>query len=133
MAMTKTCVRPAVLALVLAAGCGKSDMPQTYPVTGTVKFTDGQPLPGGSVHFKLPSDDTLTVNGEVKEDGTFTLFTIKGNTKVPGAPEGSYQVTVQAPVVEHRMLMPPVTLSENFQVGPKENHFDIKVDRPPAR
>jgi hypothetical protein len=130
--MSTTYRRPAVLAglLVLAAGCARPDVPQTYPVTGTVAFDDGQPVPGGKVHFQSTVDETLTINGDIQEDGTFTLSTLKGKSKVAGAPEGSYTVTVQGPIVEHRMLFPLVTLPASCQVEPKENHFDLKVERP---
>ncbi len=128
----RCCPRLTALALVLAAGCGKSDMPRVYPVTGSVAFKDGRPLPGGAVQFKSLTDPSLTVAGNVKQDGTFTLLTLRDKEKVPGAPEGSYTVTVLPPIGEdHRPLMPPVELPRPYQVEAKEdNRFDIRIDRP---
>ena len=135
MNMMKT--RPSLVALsgalFLAAGCGKNGLPATYPVTGTVSFSDGQPLPGGSITFQLTAPDAPTISGEIKEDGAFRLSTFRESSRSPGAPEGVYSVTVVPPLVEHRLLMPPVTLPTSYEVKPRENHFDVKVDRPPSR
>jgi hypothetical protein len=133
--MAKTCLRLAALAgaLTLAAGCGgKTEMPQTYPVTGTVAFADGEPIKGGAVEFKSATDPALRISGQIKEDGTFTLQTLKDKTKVEGAPEGSYTVTFLPPKTEDgRLLMPPADLRQTLQVEPKgDNHFVIKIDRP---
>ncbi len=129
--MKKTMARLA--ALVLAAGCGKSDgqMPTTYPVTGTVAFQDGEPLRGGFIVFRAASEEGLSISGVVGEDGSFTLQTLKGKEKASGAPEGSYKVSYLPHQGEdQRMLMPPVELPQSFQVEPKENHIEIKVPRP---
>ncbi len=130
-------VRPAALAgaLVLAAGCARVEMPRTYPVTGTVAFRDGEPIRGGAVQFMSASDPSLSISGQIQEDGTFTLYTLKDKTKVGGAPEGTYTVTFLPPLGEDRRpLMPPTDLRQTFQVEAKEdNHFDVRIDRPPAR
>jgi hypothetical protein len=138
MIMAKTRLRLAALAgvLALAAGCDKTKMPQTYPVTGTVAFADGEPIKGGdrggAVEFQSATDPELRISGQIKEDGTFALQTLKDKTKVEGAPEGSYTVTFLPPKREDgRLLLPqPVKLPQTFQVEAKENHFDIKIDRP---
>jgi hypothetical protein len=134
MVMAKTRLRLAALAgaLALAAGCDKTKMPQTYPVTGTVAFADGEPIKGGAVEFKSASDPELRISGQIEEDGTFSLHTLKDKTRVEGAPAGSYTVTFLPPRREDgRLLMPPTDLPRTFRIEPKEdNHLEIKIDRP---
>jgi hypothetical protein len=130
----KTCVRAALAALMLAAGCSRVEVPKTYPVTGTVAFRDGERIKGGALQFKSASDPSLSISGQIKEDGSFALQTLKDKTKVDGAPEGTYTATFLPPIGEdRRLLMPPTDLPETFQVGPRENHFDVKVERPSTR
>jgi hypothetical protein len=133
--LMKTWIRLALASiLALGAGCGKSDMPPTYPVTGTVTFRDGEPIRGGLVVFRSLAEDGVSVSGVVGEEGSFALQTLKGKEKAAGAPEGSYRVSFMPPQGEdQRAMMPPVELPLPHQVEPKENHFDLKVDRPAAR
>jgi hypothetical protein len=118
--------------LVLAGpGCRRADLPRTYPVTGTVAFPDGSPVKGGAVHFRSETDPSLTVTGAIKEDGTFALETVKDTAKAPGAPEGSYTVTVLPPAgKDQRLAMPPAVLPQPCRVQPGDNHFDLRVPPP---
>src|SRR6476646_10457874 len=70
----------AVVAVVLAAGCGGS----TGTVTGSVSYK-GTKLKGGLVVFVAPNG-TGTTSGEIQEDGTYTL---------DGCPAGPVKVAVQ--------------------------------------
>jgi hypothetical protein len=118
--------------LLCAVGCQKTTLPKTYPAAGSVKFKDGRPLTGGIVQFQS-ADRSLTVSGTIGADGTFSLQTLKETTQVPGAPEGSYTVTVLPPVASDRRLpFQPVTLPQPYKVeaGPK-NEFAIEIDTPP--
>src|SRR5262245_14431628 len=96
------------LALSLCAGCGETGgttaKSQTYPVTGFVKFKDGKPATGAAVQFTPLHDTSLAVSGDIQEDGSFTLFTVKGNKRVSGAPEGEYRVTVQLPSAGRKVI-----------------------------
>jgi hypothetical protein len=93
-----SCLRPsalAVVALVVLAPTGCDSEGSLQKVTGKVTV-DGNPLALGSVRF-VPDKDkgnkaTTEPAGEVKSDGTYTLFT---NGK-SGAPAGWYKVTVTA-------------------------------------
>lgn len=77
---------------LLAASCGSS-RPAVYPVRGQVAFK-GRPTPGAIVVFHPANNDdpkALRPNGQVKEDGSFTLSTFKPDD---GAPEGEYDVAI---------------------------------------
>ena len=72
--------------------CGTSDpIGKTVPVKGKVTV-DGQPLKQGSVAFWPKDGKGFEADGQIAEDGTYELST-KGK---PGAPPGSYKVTVMA-------------------------------------
>ena len=87
-----------VLALV-AGGCTSSgSMPKTYPVNGTVVAKGGRSLVGASIQFAPVNDTTFSASGTLKDDGSFTLATVKGNEKASGAPEGEYRVTILFPI-----------------------------------
>jgi hypothetical protein len=124
------------LCLLLALGCGKEvDMPATHPASGKVAYMDGQPMKGGTIQF-TPSapDSSLTVTGEIDDDGSFVLHTLKGNRKASGAAEGLYQVTVMPPqTADHQRIM-PVVLPDTYTVKPGENVFPtITIPRPKQR
>ena len=93
--------RPAWRGLILGAalafaggGCG-GGANSPYPVEGTV-FLDGEPakeLAGGMVTFNSSQLHKVAF-GEIREDGTYRLGTLKpGDGAVPGV----YQVTVSPP------------------------------------
>lgn len=93
--------------IVLVAGCGRTDGPKTYPVTGQVVFKQGQPLRGGMLQFQSLDFPNVTTVGEIKPDGSFSLYTVAGTTKLPGAVPGKHQVTV---------ILPPNKRNENIPV-----------------
>ena len=74
--------------LLLSAACHQSGSPQDSnrgPITGKVTL-DGNPLPGGSISFTLPSDQPYRVTALIGPQGEFA---------VAGAPLGKVQVTVE--------------------------------------
>jgi hypothetical protein len=75
----------AVLALLLATGCGQ-DGPKLAPVRGTVYYK-GVPLKGGTIVFapdpERGGQGPLAV-GEVRPDGTYLLRTEGDRGAVPG-------------------------------------------------
>jgi hypothetical protein len=80
------------MAVVLlgAIGCGGRKL---YPVEGKIVFPDGRPvtgLAGGTVEFD-PLEGKEGARGEIQEDGTFRLGTVKPGD---GAYPGRYQVCV---------------------------------------
>jgi hypothetical protein len=117
--------------LLLAVGC-KSSRAQvkTYPLTGTVKYRNGQVLEGGMVEFRATDPQQLcSVHADVKADGTFAATTICENSILNGAPEGTYTATVVLPPPPEQKQrptiysLPPTT---TFKVEPGDrNHFDI--------
>ena len=63
-------------------GCGSSDTaPKLYPVTGSVAYKGGTPLTGGTVQFAPTNDTAYSVTGAIGDDGTFTLYTLRGKEK----------------------------------------------------
>jgi len=81
--MNRTCL---TLALVLAAGCGGSDGPALYPVTGRLT-KGGQPLAGVNVNFAPESGPASA--GRTNEDGKFVLNSQSGRA---GAVAGKHKV-----------------------------------------
>ncbi len=122
-------------ALIGATGCqGAENMPKTYPVLGTVFYKGGKPLQGGTVQFMSPTDPSLTVVGNIQNDGTFTLSTIRNQTKVDGAAEGEYRVTIVPPIpADRKSFQPPMPVPKPYKVEAKENQFQIELHVPPPQ
>ena len=118
----------AFLVAVLATGCDSKNtaLPVTHPVTGKV-VQDGRPMTGGLVQFRSKSDPNLSASGDIAPDGSFKLSTIVEGTKLPGAPEGSYEVMV-VPAMGANQAARPVTLPQPYKVEAKENRFDLSLD-----
>lgn len=127
----------------LFAGCGGSPIP-TVPVSGTVKFADGRPMPGGWVSFRCEHEQkNLTARGHIRQDGSFTLSTFAQDD---GAVVGKHQVIVVPQVLYNERdptesVMPPemdpkFTRFESsglvFEVSDDaaENQFQIQVTPP---
>ena len=81
--MNRTCL---ILALVLLAGCGGSDGPALYPVTGRLS-KGGQPLAGVNVNFTPESGPASA--GRTNEEGKFVLNAQSGKA---GAVAGKHKV-----------------------------------------
>lgn len=112
---------------LLASGCSQQNRPTTYPVTGTVLWQDGQPVRGGMVEFRPSAVPNVTTLGQLQPDGSFSLHSIFGNQKVPGATEGEHQVTVFPPSSGHERTS--FLLPQKYTVkADQENHFVIKLD-----
>jgi hypothetical protein len=90
---------PAAL-LIFTIGCTPAVvLPRTYPASGSVVYKGGKPMTGGSVQFLSADDPLMRVMGTIANDGSFTLTTVKDTAKADGAPEGTYRVLVQPPMV----------------------------------
>src|SRR5262245_5557354 len=94
----------AVLLALAVAGCGADKRPKTYEVSGKVTLKGGAALAGGTVRLEPKEASDLSVNGEISPDGSFTLTTYAGGAKLPGAPEGSYTVSVVGPLNADRSV-----------------------------
>jgi hypothetical protein len=106
-----------------------------YPVSGRVVDTAGQPidgLEGSEIQF---SNDAGSSVGEIKKDGSFSLFT---ETAGDGVPPGDYQVLIARRYLDPERAAPQVIQSkyERFEasgltakVEPKRNQFEFKVER----
>jgi hypothetical protein len=80
---------PVVLVII---GCGdNSDLPQRYPVSGTVTY-NGKPLEKGTISF-APTDPNGRGAGGMIADGRYSLTTHDEND---GAIPGKYKVSVLA-------------------------------------
>jgi hypothetical protein len=117
-----------------AVGCGpRGSMPKTYKVTGSVIVKGGKPLSSGAIQFSPVADTSYSVTGDISNDGTFTLRTVKGNDRANGAPEGEYRVTILLPIPEDQRAPPPIVLPKTCKVEPKDNHFSFEIDPPRKR
>lgn len=124
----------------LLTGCGSGN-PTTYEVTGTVVFTDGQPLTEGSVEFETKhKDKPITAIGQINLDGTFELGTFEATD---GALPGEHRVAVFSHAVigtkhERPDKLPPMVLDPKysdintsglkFTVKEDSNNFRIEVE-----
>jgi hypothetical protein len=95
--------RMALTALVLAgfAACGGGpNGPKTYPVKGAVVFVKGgslKQLVDGTVEFQSVSEPGVRAYGEIQQDGSFSLTTLKDGKASPGAIEGEHRARVVPP------------------------------------
>lgn len=114
-------------------GCTKTPLgpppPVTFPVTGKVVAKPGQQIAGGVIEFSPASGAARAASGELQADGTFTLSTFAEGKRVPGAMEGTYQVTVIPPIPPDQKVE-ITTLPEPHTVKPGENNFMIDLSAP---
>ncbi len=87
----------AIVLPLAVSGCGSGRV-STYPVFGTVRFADGEPVRFGVIEFR-PSGGGTSARAKLDQDGRYSLGTFAGDD---GAPEGTYRVIV----VQH-FNMPP--------------------------
>ena len=81
----------ALCILLAISGCSDGN-PPTYSVTGTIKFTDGQPLTTGTIEFEAQDHElAITATGDIDAEGRFTLGTFKRNG---GAIKGRHRVAI---------------------------------------
>lgn len=108
-----------LLALTLVAGCASGDkevLPPTSAVTGRVLDRDGKPLAGGAIELRSAEHPALTIMGQIKEDGTFSLFTLGNRTNAEGAPAGKYRATVMFAVTGSVRGVEPVELAAEYEI-----------------
>lgn len=129
-----------LVVLTALAGCSSST---TVPVTGTVKFANGEPLTGGLVVFQPTGEGAHPARARTSSDGTFRLGTYGADD---GAVPGVHKVAVvpelprdagDDPKVIARYLSVVDRRYQSVQKTPLEftvkddgsaNHFDIVVE-----
>lgn len=124
----------AVVTMLIVVGCNSAPpLPKTYPAGGTVTHKSGKVLNGGAIHFATKSDTLLRVTALIKEDGTFSLVTLKDAARQEGAPEGDYEVEVHLPLKQdnrggltdpHKGVA-PIRLPGTYKVKAEDNTFKI--------
>lgn len=116
---------------LLTGSCGDQASPLvTYPVRGQVFYAGGQPVKAGTIEFRSLAEPTLSAQGEIQPDGTFTLTTLYREKKLPGAMEGTHAVTVILSQPQGRSFE-LVPLPEPLTVQPNEqNLFRITLRKP---
>jgi hypothetical protein len=124
----------ALLLLTGVTGCGGGN-----PVTGKVTFEDGSPLDRGTVAAeKREGDASVSAQGTIQPDGTYSLGTKKPGS---GVPAGHYRVLVLPPdltdkQLEAGMADPIASKWSKFETSGLEldvkggkNEFNITVTR----
>lgn len=125
------------LAIGLLIGCSGGG--NSY-VTGTVKFTDGQPVTTGYVQF---DSDSISASGPIQPDGTYQMGSLGIDD---GVPPGIYRVSLGGGAIsgasEGEPIGPPVdekfgnpsTSGLTCEVKAGESVvFDIVVEQAKAR
>lgn len=84
----------AAIACVLLFGCG-DDRPATFPTTGRVVFSDGQPVRTGTVEL-FSDEHQLNATGTIRNNGSFLLGTFSEND---GACAGSHRAIVTQMII----------------------------------
>ena len=119
----------AALLVLAAGGCGGhslGDPPELHPATGKVVSAQGAAMTEGMIEFRSTTDAQQSARGNVQSDGRFSLETIWGREKLPGAAVGEYEVTYY-PAMGNDQKLSPVTLRESFKVEAKENELEIDL------
>ena len=125
----------ATLTLAVLTGCGSNK----YHVEGKVVWSDGSPakeLAGGYVVFES-TEAPRAVRGEIKEDGSFRLYTDRPED---GAAAGPYRVLVIQPEPDDSIRPRPAlamamrfaafeTSGLTYTVEPGKNEPVFKVER----
>ena len=104
------CVIPALMCLI---GCGGSDGPAVYPVSGKVTFSGGS-LAGFRISF-VSADREGGAVGTIKDDGTYTLQVSDGQS---GCTAGKFKVVIQ-PIADLNSMQEKMKKMENMKPGTK--------------
>jgi hypothetical protein len=123
-------LRPLLVCLaMLATGCGPRVKDGVYRVSGTVKFTDGQPVTSGTIYF---DNDKYNSFGQIQSDGSYKLTTLNpgdgappGNAKVYFSPD----LTGGATPLLARKYSSAGSSDLTQEVKPQKNTIDITVER----
>jgi hypothetical protein len=83
------------IGLLAASGCGRLKT-RPHEINGQVELTDGdvRQLTGGHVEAILVSDPRVQATGEISDDGSFSLQTVRNGELVNGVRDGEYLVRI---------------------------------------
>jgi hypothetical protein len=120
----------ALLGALLAGCTAKKAEPldRTYPVQGKVVLTGGQPYTGGgSIQFApIDENDQTLTNASIGPDGSFTLGTVQGNQRTPGARPGTYKVTITPSQPDQSIT--EFVLPKEYKIEERETTLTIEFD-----
>jgi hypothetical protein len=116
------------LFLAAVAGCRSAETPTVYKAGGVVKFTNGSPFRGGIITLTSQADPTLTMSGEIAEDGAFQLATVQNNRRLEGALAGTYSVMVSGRFNAQAGGVAIYQLPQPCIIEPRDNELVIEVD-----
>jgi hypothetical protein len=102
---------------LLVGGCGGGET--IYPVSGTVHFEDGAPVPFGAIEFRNEKSG-LSARGKLDRSGAFLLGTLSSND---GAPAGSYRV-----IIVQFFDSPPSGHSDKVRMEAEHEQHDPRAD-----
>lgn len=128
-------------ATVCLTGCGKHPdfLPTTYPVHGKVTRQDGAPLHGGMIQFQSQAEPSVTTRGAIRDDGTYSLITMRDGLRAEGAVAGPNRVIVTPPddldvsrqsAGQQGSGSPPTIYPKPYNVEPCANEFNLILGRP---
>jgi hypothetical protein len=125
-----------LVCFALCLGCGGND--GTYPVSGSVKLSSGEPLPSASIMFRAADGKTYSTGADA--DGQFTMH---AHADASGLPPGNYHVVVQEPPSDDIDARVPPKIHPKYAraqstdlqatVGEQTNQFDFSLDPPRHR
>ena len=99
------------------AGCGGSGT----SVTGTVKYSDGTPVPAGMVMF---TGEKYSATGEIKADGTYEMGSLRPGD---GVPAGKYQVSIGGEAVGSDYEKKPALVDKKF-TDPSTSGLEVTIE-----
>ena len=120
------------------AGCGEkaSDIGlKTVPVQGKVIVTKGGEVKTlfdrqGLIAFESVEQPGVRAVGEIQEDGSFTLSTVKDGVSAPGAVEGTHRVRLDLDDSAARFIAPQFLDFQKSGITvrvPSEQPVEVKV------
>ncbi len=121
----------------LLSGCSDG-FPERYPVTGSVRFRDGEPVRTGTIELCIPGS-RWSASGKIERDGTFRLSTVKEGD---GAITGTHKILIRQLIVvylpaegghDHGKLVSPrygdyATTDLEVGIEPRRNEILVEVD-----
>jgi hypothetical protein len=102
--------------LLLSVGCNSRDA--TYPVSGTVRFEDGQPVPHGNIEFRN-EESGISARSKLSNLGAYSLETFSADD---GAPAGKYRV-----IVTQFFNVPPASAHVRMDTGHQAHSPDVDI------
>lgn len=122
------------------AGCGEKAPDiglKTVPVQGKVVFTKGGELKTlfdrqGLIAFESVEQPGVRAIGEIQEDGSFILSTVKDGVSAPGAVEGTHRVRLDLDDSATRFVAPQFLDFQKSGITvkvPSDQPLEIKVWR----